>query len=117
MLGLLSLIGMLFCIVWAARGLIRSRHPVWAPPALSVASAAIAFLVLSFLFDVSSFPHTPYILMSLAGLLAVMVSQPDETEQPPAAPHDSSRARAPAPVRPALRHASSLPLPDLPARR
>jgi hypothetical protein len=116
-LGLLSLIGMLFCIVWAARGLIRSRHPVWAPPALSVASAAIAFLVLSFLFDVSSFPHTPYILMSLAGLLAVMVSQPDEAESRPAAPRDSGRARAPAPARPALRHASSLPLPDLPARR
>jgi hypothetical protein len=116
-LGLLSLITMLFCIVIAASPLIRSRHPVWAPPALAVAAAAIAFLVLSFLFDVSSFPHTPYILMSLAGLLAVMVSQPDESAQRPAAPHDNGRARAPAPARPALRHASSLPLPDLPARR
>ena len=54
-IGLLSLIFMLVCIVLAARGLIRSRHPVWAPPALSVAAAAVAFLVLAFLFDVSSF--------------------------------------------------------------
>ena len=58
---------------------------VWAPPALAVAAAAVAYLVLAFLFDVSSFPHTPYILMSLAGLLAVIVTGPDEEAAPPAA--------------------------------
>jgi hypothetical protein len=72
-LGFLSLVLMVVSIVVAARGLIRSRHPVWSPPALAVAAAAIAFLVLAFLFDVTSFPHTPYILMSLAGLLAVIL--------------------------------------------
>jgi len=77
-LGLLSLVLMLVCIIAAARGPIRSRHPDWAPPALSVAAAAVAFLVLAFLFDVTSFPHTPYILLSLAGLLAVVVGSPDE---------------------------------------
>jgi hypothetical protein len=77
-IGLGSLIFMLVCIVVGARGLINSRHPVWAPHALSVAASAIAFLVLAFLFDVSAFPHTPYILISLAGLLAVMLSQPAE---------------------------------------
>ena len=81
-IGLLSLIFMLVCIVLAARGLIKSRHPVWAPPALSVAAAAVAFLVLAFLFDVSSFPHTPYILMSLAGLLAVMLSSRKRSRGP-----------------------------------
>jgi hypothetical protein len=80
--GLGSEIFMLMCIVAAARPLIRSRHVTWAPPALAVAGAAIAFLVLAFLFDASSFPHTPYILMSLAGLLAVMVSQPAEGSRP-----------------------------------
>jgi putative inorganic carbon (hco3(-)) transporter len=112
-LGLLSLILMLLFIVAAARGLIRSRDPVWAPPALAVASAAIAFLVLAFLFDVSSFPHTPYILMSLAGLLAVMRSQPAE-EPRPAPRHVETFLRTPAPAsfgRHGPRH------PELPARR
>jgi hypothetical protein len=83
-LGLLSVVLLLVCIVSAASGLIRSRDPVWSPPALAVAGAAVAFLVLAFLFDVSSFPHTPYILMSLAGLLAVMRAQP--VEHPRSAP-------------------------------
>jgi hypothetical protein len=69
-LGLLSLVFMVVTIVATARGPIRSRHPLWSPPALAVAAAAVAFLVLAFLFDLTSFPHTPYILMSLAGLLA-----------------------------------------------
>jgi hypothetical protein len=84
-LGLLSLVLMLVSIIYAARGPIRSRHPVWGPPALAVAAAAVAFLVLAFLFDVSSFPHTPYILMSLAGFLAVVVSEPDPAPERPAA--------------------------------
>ncbi len=39
--------------------------------ALPVAAAAVAYFVLGFLFDISSFPHAPYILMFLAGMLAV----------------------------------------------
>jgi hypothetical protein len=61
--------------------------------------------VLAFLFDASSFPHTPYILMSLAGLLAVMVSQPTEESRP--APRHAAevhraipRTRYPSDVRP-----------------
>jgi hypothetical protein len=105
-IGLLSLVFMLVCIVAGARGLIRSRHPVWAPPALAVAAAAIAFLVLAFLFDVSSFPHTPYILMSLAGLLAVMLSQP--AEEPRSGPaHVGGHARRPLGPRVPLRRGSS----------
>jgi hypothetical protein len=93
--GLLSLVILIVCIVAAASGLIRSRDPVWAPPALAVAAAAVAYLVLAFLFDVSSFPHTPYILMSLAGLLAVMRSQP--VEEPRSAPrHVDGFVRRPA---------------------
>lgn len=73
-LGLLSLFAMLLFIVFAARATIRSKHPVWSPPALAIAAAAVAFLVLAFLFDITSFPHDPYILMTLAGFLAVLVS-------------------------------------------
>ena len=40
----------------------------------------VAFFVVSWLFDVSSFPHTPYIMLSLAGLLGVAVSGVDGLE-------------------------------------
>jgi hypothetical protein len=79
-LGLLALFLMLLFIVAAARGTIRARQPQWSPAALAVAAAAVAFFVLTFLFDVTSFPHDPYILMSLAGFLAVLISHREEDE-------------------------------------
>jgi hypothetical protein len=96
--GLLSFVLMLVTIVLTARGPIRSRDPVWGPVGLAVASAAIAYLVLAFLFDVSSFPHTPYLLMMLAGLLAVSVKDGD------------------APATPGRRHALALQRPAPPRR-
>jgi hypothetical protein len=107
-IGLLSLVFMLVCIVAGARGLIKSRHPVWAPPALAVAAAAIAFLVLCFLFDVSSFPHTPYILLSLAGLLAVMLSEPAEERRSGPA-HIGDHVRRPLAPRVPLRRGAASP--------
>lgn len=77
-LGLLALVGMLVTIVAVASPLIRMRHRQWSPPALVAAPAAIAYLVLGFLFDVGSFPHSPYILMSIAGLLATMLAAQKE---------------------------------------
>jgi hypothetical protein len=90
---------------------------VWSPPALAVAAAAVAYLVVAFLFDVSSFPHTPYILMTLAGLLAVVVGRADEGEADPtgraaAAADDRGDQR-----RPLLRAASSSERPRVPAAR
>ena len=73
----------------------HSRHPDWSPPALAVAAAAMAFFVFTFLFDVTSFPHVPYILLALAGLLAVVVRGADE--EPPRRP-SSARARRPYPA-------------------
>jgi hypothetical protein len=99
LLGLLSLGLMIVMIVGTARALIRSRHPVWSPTALAVAAAAIAYLVVAFLFDVSSFPHTPYVLMTLAGFLAVVVAGSDEpavNPPPPAAVGAVRDALAPA---------------------
>jgi hypothetical protein len=104
-LGLFALIGMLVTIVVVASPLIRMRHPRWSPPALVAAPAAVAYLVLGFLFDVGSFPHAPYILMSIAGLTAVMVAAHKEAmpglEAPdPLPPYLVDRAEA---DRPALR--------------
>ena len=94
---------MLVCIVCR-----RARADQVAPPGLVAAGAGGGrrgdrFLVLCFLFDVSSFPHTPYILLSLAGLLAVMLSEPAEERRlgpgpyrrPRAPPACAARALAP----------------------
>jgi len=61
---------MLGSIITVARRMIRSRDPDLGPLALAVAAATVSYFVLLFLFDVSSFPHVPYIMFSLAGLLA-----------------------------------------------
>jgi hypothetical protein len=40
----------------------------------------VPFLVLSGLFDEMSFPHAPYALLTLAGLLAVLASEASNAE-------------------------------------
>jgi hypothetical protein len=74
--GVLAFILIIVTIVGVAAPIIRSRDPSRAPPALAIAAAAIPFLVLSALFDEMSFPHAPYALLTLAGLLAVLASEP-----------------------------------------
>ena len=61
--ALAAFVLMLLLVFAAAVPLIRGRDPNRAEVGLIVAAAAIAFLVLSALFDVMSFPHGPYILM------------------------------------------------------
>jgi hypothetical protein len=73
-IGLIAFALMVLSIVVTANRPIRARDARWAPVGLAVGPAAIAYFVLCFLFDVDSFPHTPYILMSLAGLLAVQAN-------------------------------------------
>lgn len=68
-LGLISYLVMIVTIVVVALPAIRARGED-AHMALSVAAAAICFLVVSVLFDVMSFPHCPYILLWMAALLA-----------------------------------------------
>jgi hypothetical protein len=70
--GLVTFILMVVMIIAVAAPIIRSRDPARAPPALAIAAAAAPFLVLSVLFDIMSFPHAPYILLTLAGLLSVI---------------------------------------------
>jgi hypothetical protein len=72
-------------VVLTARAPIRARGPDDSRVALAAAATAVAFFVVSTLFDVMSFPHCPYILLWMAGLLAVTVSQPSEEPDPSSA--------------------------------
>lgn len=71
--GLIAFVLIVVAIIATAAPVIRSRDPARAPPALAIAAGAAPFLVLSALFDIMSFPHAPYVLLTLAGLLAVIV--------------------------------------------
>ena len=77
--GVLAFILIIVTILAVAAPIIRSRDPSRAPPALAIAAAAVPFLVLSALFDEMSFPHAPYALLTLAGLLAVLASEPSDS--------------------------------------
>jgi hypothetical protein len=81
MFGVLAFIVLIGTIIAVARRPIRERRPDEAPVALSAACAAIALLVVSTLFDAMAFPHCPYIALSMAALLAVVVSQPRPDEE------------------------------------
>lgn len=100
--GLLAYLFMGASVVFSARAAIASRDPRWAPLALIGAASAVAFLVASTFYDVMSFPHAAYIFLYMAGLTAVVVSQP-VAEAPRRAAHGigahpagrSRRRRAP----------------------
>ena len=73
MLGLLAFLLVPIAVVAVARRPIASRDPIDAPVALIGASVAVAFLVLTWLFDELSFPHAAYIFLYMAGLEAVVL--------------------------------------------
>ena len=81
-LGMAAYVLMIIAVIAVARGPIRARRSRDGPVALAVASAAIAFLVVSTLFDVMSFPHCPYIFLWLAALLIVAVAPEDDGSTP-----------------------------------
>ena len=83
--GLTAFIMLMVSIVATARAPIRRRRPDESRVALAAAATAVSFLVISTLFDVMSFPHCPYILLWMGGLLAVVVTNP-AAEEPAAAP-------------------------------
>jgi hypothetical protein len=79
-LGLAAYLLMSLCVVAGGRRLIRRGEPELLPVAMCAASIAVAFIVMSALFDVLAFPHVPYLFMTWAGLLAVALSaRPEET--------------------------------------
>jgi hypothetical protein len=80
-IGLLAWIAMLVGIIVIAAPLIRGGDRHRGPPALAIAAGTGGFLVMSVLFDMMSFPQTPYIMVALAGLLAVMVKRPNPAQR------------------------------------
>jgi hypothetical protein len=80
--GLAAWLAMLIGIIVIAAPLIRGGDRRRGPPALAIAAAAGGFLVMSVLFDMMSFPQTPYILVAMAGLLAVLVKRPQPVPTP-----------------------------------
>jgi hypothetical protein len=79
-LGLAAYLFMIGAIVGVARTPIRARGPTDAPVALAAAAAAVSFLVASTLFDVMSFPHSPYLVLFMAALLAAVVTARDDQQ-------------------------------------
>jgi hypothetical protein len=94
-IGLVAFVLMIVLVIGSAAPIIRRRDKEWAPVALSVAAASGAFLVMSVLFDVMSFPHTPYILMVMLGFLAAIIA----AEKPGASTTAAPRRRNFKPVR------------------
>jgi cell division protein FtsL len=67
-------------VVACARRTIHSRHPAWAPSALAGAAAGVVFIVLALLFDSLAYPQLPYIFLSFAAFVAVIVKSPDDAD-------------------------------------
>ena len=76
--GLVAFLLMVLSVLLSARGTIAGRDPQRAPAALMGAAAAAAFLTVSALFDVLSFPHATYIFLYTAGMVAVVIAPGDE---------------------------------------
>jgi hypothetical protein len=112
LVGLLSFLLVMVTVVAVAAPVIRGRKPGRAPPALAIAASATAFLVLTGLFDVLSFPHVPYLFLTMAGFLAVILTRQDGSEA--AAPRRRSRTAQRA-AQAEVAEAPDPPLPRLPS--
>jgi hypothetical protein len=91
LIGLATYVAMVLVVVKVALPMIRGPGGERSQTALAVALGAVGFLVLSGLFDEMSFPHAPYIFLSYAALLAVLVANPEARR--PALPGPSRGAR------------------------
>jgi hypothetical protein len=99
--GFIAFLMLPITVVLASRKTIAARDPSSAPVALIGACAAVAFLVLAFLFDEMSFPHAVYIFLYLAGLETVVLrpaGQPAAGRAPPASASVPRREPARAPL-------------------
>jgi hypothetical protein len=68
-------------VIAASRRTIALREPESSPIALVGASAAVAFLVMAFLYDELSFPHPVYIFFYIVGMETVILRQPTRREE------------------------------------
>lgn len=77
-IGVAAYVFMIFSTVIVAAPVIRRRESEAAPYALAAAAAAVGFFTLSFLYDVMAFPAVPYIFLTLAAFVAILVKPPEE---------------------------------------
>lgn len=82
--GAFAYVAMILSVVWVAVPLIRDRASSWSNSALAAACAAVCFLTVSFLFDSLAYTHVPYIFLTFAALLAVVVSDTGGQRRAPA---------------------------------
>ena len=83
-LGAIAYIMMPVVVLATSAPLIRDRRTESSRDALGAGVGAIVFLTVSCLFDAMSFPHVPYIFLTLAGFVAVLWQQKqDEATSPP----------------------------------
>jgi polysaccharide biosynthesis protein PslJ len=68
-IGMASYLAIFLALFLAAHKVIRSGDRMRAPPALAAAGAAAAAGVASALFDALAFPHVPYLLLFIGGLV------------------------------------------------
>ena len=82
--GVLGLAAFLFIgisVVLVSRRTIAERDPRWAPGALCGTAAAVAFITVSTLFDVTSVPHGTDTFLYMAGLAAVVSTSDEGTRE------------------------------------
>jgi O-Antigen ligase len=98
-LGEIAYIVMALSVAVVAWPMVRARAPgrdpqfeERAPLALAGAISGIVFLTVSFLFDAMEFPHVPYIFLTTAGLVAVLVRRDEHAPIPDVEP-GAARAR------------------------
>ena len=92
LIGLLAYLMIPISLLLSVRKLIRRREDEWSSVGLIGAACAVAFLVVSFLFDVMSFPHAGYIFLYIAALTTIAVKASPEPESMPADPDAEAEA-------------------------
>jgi hypothetical protein len=84
-IGLVAYLSMMLTTLFSARRLFRHPDPQWGRVALGLGVSAMVFFTSSFLFDTMAFPHGPYIFLTLAAFVAVMVRRDEDPEASPVA--------------------------------
>lgn len=76
-LGLITYLSVMLTTLGSARSLFRHPDPRWSRIALGLGVSAMVFFTSSFLFDTMAFPHGPYIFLTMAAFVAVMITPED----------------------------------------
>lgn len=84
-IGLVAYLSMMLTTLFSARRLFRHPDGKWARMALGLGTSAMVFFASSFLFDTMAFPHGPYIFLTLAAFVAVMIRRDEDPEAGPVA--------------------------------